>query len=191
MKVVKGGVLSWVERTLFASGIVLGLWCVVVLLEARFMSSLAVAVGVTKAEPAPAPGSLIARLDAPSLHISASVLEGTDDGTLRRGVGHIEDTALPGEVGNVGLAGHRDTVFRPLRRAAIGDQLTLTTSDHVFRYRISRTSIVNPDEVSVLDPTAKPTLTLVTCYPFRYIGHAPRRFIVKAELTGEEARAAR
>jgi sortase A len=114
------------------------------------------------------------------------VLEGSDDDTLRRGSGHIEDTPLPGESGNVGIAGHRDTVFRPLKRVKAGDDLDLRTADRVFHYKVSRTLIVNPTDVYVLDPTEKPTLTLVTCYPFEFIGHAPRRFIVQATLESAE-----
>src|SRR5262249_19044404 len=109
-------------------------------------------------------------------------LEGSDDGTLRRGAGHIEDTPFPGEAGNIGIAGHRDTIFRQLKRAKPGDALELTTADRIYQYRVTKTLIVNPDDVYVLDRTDRPTLTLVTCYPFEYIGHAPRRFIVQAEL---------
>jgi sortase A len=134
------------------------------------------------------PGSWLARLDAPSVRLSTTVLEGSDDGTLRRAAGHIEDTAFPGQVGNVGIAGHRDTVFRPIRNIHVGDPLLLTTTDRVFRYRISSTMVVNPTDVQVLDPTERPTLTLVTCYPFTFVGHAPQRFIVRAEMVGEETR---
>ena len=93
------------------------------------------------------------------------------------------------QAGNIGIAGHRDTVFRPLRDARVGDPLSLTTADRTYRYRISKTLIVGPDDVYVLNPTEQPTLTLVTCYPFEFIGHAPKRFIVQATLTGEETRA--
>ena len=116
------------------------------------------------------------------------MLPGTDDRTLDRGAGHIEDTPFPGELGNIGIAGHRDTVFRPLRNVKAGDELTLTTADRIFTYRVSATSIVNPEDVSVLDPTPRQTLTLVTCYPFTYIGAAPKRFIVRAELTADKRR---
>ena len=118
--------------------------------------------------------------------MSTAVLEGSDDTTLRRGAGHIEDTPFPGQAGNIGIAGHRDTVFRPLRNIAVGDAIDLTTADRLFRYRITKTLIVGPDDVYVLDPTDRPTMTLVTCYPFEFVGHAPRRFIVQAQLVGEE-----
>jgi len=131
---------------------------------------------------APAAGALLGRLEAPSVHMSAVVLEGSDDGTLSRGAGHIEDTPFPGQSGNIGIAGHRDTVFRPLRNIKVGDPLALTTANRTYRYRVSKTLIVGPDDVYVLDPTKDPTLTLVTCYPFDFIGHAPKRFIIQATL---------
>ena len=194
--------LKWLERGLLLVGVVLGLWCAVVLVRAHQTQNLPIPkVTVTQtvlpgdsnrpaapALPAPAVGSWVARLEVPSLNLSTTVLEGTDDGTLRRGSGHIEDTPFPGQAGNVGIAGHRDTVFRPLKRIHAGDALNLTTADRVYRYRISKTFIVGPDDVYVLDPTDHSTLTLVTCYPFEFIGHAPRRFIVQADLIADEVR---
>jgi LPXTG-site transpeptidase (sortase) family protein len=200
--------LRWLERGLFAVGVALAAWCAVVLVEARFHNSVPIPqtygrlkvtqtlilpgdAGAKKSAPAPSAGKLIGRLEAPSVKMSTAVLEGSDDATLSRGAGHIEDTPYPGEAGNVGIAGHRDTVFRPLRNIKVGDALDLTTTDRVYRYKISKTLIVGPDDVYVLDPTKSPTLTLVTCYPFEYVGHAPRRFIVQAQLIKEEARATR
>jgi sortase A len=138
------------------------------------------------AAPAPAAGTMLGRLEAPSVKLSTAVLEGSDDATLSRGSGHIEDTPFPGQPGNVGIAGHRDTTFRALRNIHLGDALEFKTPDRVYRYRISKTMIVGPDDVYVLDPTEKPALTLVTCYPFEFVGHAPRRFIVRADLVGDE-----
>ena len=200
--------LRWLERGLFAVGIGLAAWCAAVLVEARFHSQLPIPpaskkLKVTqtvilpgdKGDPAPAPapsaGTLIGRLEAPTVKMSATVLEGSDDGTLSRGAGHIEDTPFPGQPGNVGIAGHRDTVFRPLRNIKVGDPMQLTTSDRLYRYKISKTVIVGPDDVYVLDPTREPTLTLVTCYPFYFVGHAPKRFIVQAQLIGDEPRTAK
>jgi sortase A len=137
------------------------------------------------------PGAWLARLDAASVGLTATVLEGTDDATLRRAAGHIEGTAFPGDgadLGNVGIAGHRDTIFRPVRQLKLGDRLLLTTADRVFEYRISETKVVNPSDVYVLDPTGRSMLTLVTCFPFNFIGNAPQRFIVHAELVLERAR---
>ena len=141
--------------------------------------------------PAPKPGTWLGRLEAPTVQMTTTVLEGSDDGTLSRGAGHIEDTPFPGQPGNIGIAGHRDTVFRPLRAIHVGDPMDLTTGDRVYHYRVKKTTIVDPDDVYVLDPTSEPTVTLVTCYPFDFIGHAPRRFIVQAELVAQEARAER
>jgi sortase A len=199
----------WIERVLIIIGSVLAIWCAVVLVEIRYYKSMPVpppqaghvanlpgeeVTGTTGTAPPHAAietGAWIARLEAPTVHMSATVLEGTDDATLRRGAGHIEETPFPGEPGNIGVAGHRDTIFRPVRNLHAGDPLALTTATHVFRYRITKMSIVDPDAVYVLDPTDRPTLTLVTCYPFEFIGHAPRRFIVRAELVGREARVER
>jgi sortase A len=194
-------VMRWIERALLATGGVLALWCAMVAGRAYYYSHLGVPpphriVGLPGESPgaaaravtAPAPGAWIARLEAASVALSATVLEGSDDGTLSRAAGHIEDTAFPGERGNIGIAGHRDTVFRPLGRLHVGDALTLTTSDRVFHYRVSGTQIVGPEDVYVLDPTDRPVITLVTCYPFEFIGHAPRRFIVRADLVSDEAR---
>jgi len=194
--------LLWLERALLVVGVVLAGWCAMVLVETRYTQTLPLQKGVvvTQTLPgdagsagashtpaAPAPGTPLARLEMASVQLSTVVLEGSDDGTLSRGAGHIEDTPFPGQPGNIGIAGHRDTVFRPVRRLKVGDTIDLTTADRVYRYRINKTFIVMPDDVYVLDPTPRPTLTLVTCYPFDFIGHAPKRFIVQAELVQETA----
>lgn len=123
----------------------------------------------------------LAVLRIPRLGLEAAVLEGTDEWTLDRGVGHIEETALPGVAGNIGIAGHRDGFFRVLEHVRVGDRLEVQTLDGVQLYQIARTWIVDPEDVSVLDPTSTPSVTLVTCYPFYFVGPAPRRFIVRAE----------
>jgi sortase A len=130
----------------------------------------------------PAPGSIIGRIEIPRLHVSSVVRAGSDARTLKLAVGHIPGTALPGDEGNIGLAGHRDTFFRRLRDIRPDDEIRLVTPDGIFVYHVERTRIVNPADVWVLDPTAHPSLTLVTCYPFSYIGSAPQRFIVRAGL---------
>ena len=194
---MRDALLRWIERGLLAIGLAHGLWCAFVLIEAHRTQSQPLPARAVPTLPgeedrpaaAPAAGTLLARLESPTLDLSTAVLEGSDDRTLRRGAGHIEDTPLPGARGNVGIAGHRDTVFRALRRAKTGDALTLTTPDRVYQYRVTRTMIVKPEDVYVLDPTSRPTLTLVTCYPFEFIGHAPKRFIVQAELVTETGRA--
>lgn len=184
--------LRWLERALIVTGASLAVWCAVALAEAHYYSAMPIpapAAATAAAHPhTVSPGGWVARLDAPTVRLSATVLEGTDDATLRRASGHIEDTALPGEPGNFGVAGHRDTTFRPVRLLHEGDPLVVTTSDAVYQYRVVSTRIVNPDDVYVLDPTPHPTLTLVTCYPFEFIGHAPQRFIIHADLVGTAKR---
>lgn len=124
---------------------------------------------------------LVGRIDIPRLGISVIVMEGVDAKTLRRAVGHIPGTALPGEPGNIGISAHRDTFFRPLRNIRRNDIITLTTLRGEYRYRVLTTRIVSPENVAVLDPSTSQILTLVTCYPFYFVGSAPNRFIVRAE----------
>jgi sortase A len=132
-------------------------------------------------EPPPREGAVIAKLGIPRLGLSTMVVEGVEDGDLKLAAGHIPGTALPGKRGNVGIAGHRDTFFRPLRFIRKDDLIALTTLRGTSRYRVVSTKIVGPDEVQVLYPTGRDALTLVTCYPFDFVGSAPRRFIVRAE----------
>lgn len=126
-------------------------------------------------------GVPLALLRIPTIDLEVAVLSGTSELVLNRGVGHIEGTIVPGEVGNVGIAGHRDGFFRGLKDIGIGDVLELETLSGVERYRVSETFIVEPTDVHVLDPTDRPVITLVTCYPFYFVGSAPQRFIVRAE----------
>ncbi len=125
----------------------------------------------------------LAVLRIPRIRLEVPLLEGTDDLTLNRAVGHIEDTAKPGSKGNVGIAGHRDGFFRGLKDVAVGDALELEALGGTERYLIERIWIVKPEDVSVLDPTPSPAVTLVTCYPFYFIGSAPERYIVRAVRT--------
>jgi LPXTG-site transpeptidase (sortase) family protein len=127
-----------------------------------------------------AEGDLIGRIKVPRLGVSALILEGVGGRTLRRGVGHIPDTALPDQDGNVGIAGHRDSFFRGLKDIQEDDLIEVTTPEGVHRYRVEWTKIVRPKDVDVLDGSGGPELTLVTCYPFYYVGSAPKRFIVRA-----------
>ncbi len=130
---------------------------------------------------APREGGLVGKLEIPRLGVSVMVVEGVGEGDLRRAVGHVPGTALPGQAGNIGIAGHRDTFFRPLRSIRPDDQITLRTEAGVYQYRVTSTKIVTPDDIQVLEPTGRDTLTLVTCFPFYYVGHAPKRFIVMAQ----------
>ena len=124
---------------------------------------------------------LIGKIAIPRLNIAAMINEGVDERTLDLAVGHIPSTALPGQQGNVGLAAHRDTLFRNLKNVRRDDEIALTTLNNRCVYRVVSVRVVNPGEVSVLDASAdEKILTLVTCYPFYFVGHAPRRFIVRA-----------
>ena len=125
---------------------------------------------------------VLGRLEIPTLGVSTIVREGEDARTLQLAVGHIAGTALPGAAGNMGLAGHRDTFFRRLREIDPGDVIRLVAVEGTYTYVVDSTQIVDPDDLWVLDPTSEPSLTLVTCYPFTYLGSAPERFIVRARL---------
>jgi sortase A len=122
----------------------------------------------------------LAVLRIPKIHLEVPVFDGTDDLTLNRGVGRIGGTARPGETGNLGIAGHRDGFFRGLKDLAVGDEIALETPVTTERYRVSEVSIVDPGDVDVLDPTTEASITLVTCYPFYFVGSAPKRYIVRA-----------
>lgn len=134
-------------------------------------------------------GDLVGRIEIDRLGITAIVLAGTGARTLRRAVGHIPGTALPGEDGTVGIAGHRDSFFRELEGAAEGDVITLRTPLGTMNYEVTRVFVVDPEDVHVLDPHPdQEILTLVSCYPFYYVGPAPKRFIVQARRLDAPAR---
>ncbi len=133
----------------------------------------------TDASPAPLEG-LVGRIEIPRLKLSAVVLEGSGSVTLRHAVGHITGTALPGQRGNVGVAGHRDTFFRGLKDLQMHDEVNFSTLRGTFRYEVDSLKIVDPSNVEVLAASAGNVLTIVTCYPFTYLGAAPRRFIATA-----------
>jgi sortase A len=138
------------------------------------------------AEAGPRPDTLrvgepIGTLEIARLGLAGVVVEGDEDAVLDRAIGHLPDTPLPWHEGNSALAAHRDAIFRPLRGVRLGDILRLKTPHGDFDYRVRDTLIVKPEDVWVLDPTPGTTLTLISCWPFDYIGHAPERFIVRAE----------
>jgi sortase A len=187
--------LRWISRGLFiAGGLTLGFYAVIMLytylhqfyLSRSFEHSLTHKPVITAPMPAvPTPrvapdGSLLGRLEVPRLDLSVVILEGTDLRTLQSGAGHIPGTAFPGEPGNVGIAAHRDTFFRALQKIRKDDRIQLTTLDGSYQYVVESMKVVDPDDAEVLAASNDPMLTLVTCYPFYFIGSAPKRFIVCA-----------
>lgn len=187
---------KWIAGSLIAVGVGCLGWCAIVVTKRPCISATAqMLLDQVLREPAPpsiaprpdriGPGGLVGAIDIPRLHLSATVIEGDDDSALKLAVGHLSETPRPWEDGNSAFAAHRDTFFRPLKDVAVGDAIRVTTPHGEFEYRVRETLIVNPEDVWVLDSTARPTLTLITCYPFSYVGHAPQRFIVRAERTGD------
>lgn len=132
-------------------------------------------------------GEPIGTLTIPRLGLSGVVVEGDSDKVLDAAIGHLPDTPLPWHGGNSALAAHRDEIFRPLKDVKIGDVLKLETPHGTFEYRVRKTAIVMPQDVAVLDPGFIPVLTLISCYPFNYVGNAPKRFIVTAERVDRSA----
>jgi sortase A len=197
----KQQLLQWGQYVLAAIGIVaLGYWAAA-FLDARLYQARATRafegnLRTTKRDKQPGPGSqssttaghdgplegsVVAQLAIPRLELESIVVEGVEARDLRLAPGHIPGTPLPGNAGNVAIAGHRDTFFRPLRLIRKNDVIQLTTLRGEDQYRVVSTEIVAPNDTRVLYPTGRDTLTLVTCYPFYYVGAAPNRFIVRAE----------
>ena len=194
-------ILSWVQGALLACSVFLLGYCGFALMDAwvfqrRESSDLdrlirdqrtvsesttePASSAPTKDPPAVRTDGLIGRIEIPRLLLSAVVVEGSDETTFRRAVGHIPGTALPGEPGNVGLAGHRDTFFRSLRELRVKDEVQVSTPRGDFKYEVESLTVVEPDNVAVLAASGGNELTLVTCYPFSYIGTAPKRFVARA-----------
>ena len=190
----RGQLLRWAQRLLVSTGTAMLVWSAWVLLDAsrsqeaaRQSLASAASPGVAAPEPLAAtadrsiqPGSAVATLSIPRIRLSTVVLYGSDARTLRRGPGHVERTALPGEPGNIVVAGHRDTFFRPLRRIEVGDSVVLESLRGRFEYRVSSLHVVKSDDLSALDQSGEDTLTLITCYPFSLVGSAPDRFVARA-----------
>ena len=191
--------LHWLERVLFLAGAMALAAVFVVRREAVFLhvrvqgelhqlASVSVLPGdgsqhaaVTSADEG---ASVLGYLSVPSLGLSVPVLEGVDGRTLNLAAGHIPQTPLPGDDGNAALAGHRDTVFRALKDIRAGDTLSFVSGRGVYQYRVRRVIVVEPDDVWVLQPWDRVHLTLITCYPFTFIGASPQRHIVQAERIG-------
>ena len=125
-------------------------------------------------------GDLVGKLDIPRIGISVIVLEGVESRTLRTAAGHVPGTASPGGEGNAAIAAHRDTFFRNLREIRSGDRIQISTLRGKYAYIVESTEIVGPEATPVLESKGYPELTLITCYPFYFIGPAPKRFIVHA-----------
>jgi sortase A len=182
-------VLEHTERLLWAAGALCLGYCLVVGVQVRGSQNIAASIGkpqqagddVTRGD-VPAADGVIGRIEIPALALSAPITSDFDINSLRTGVGHIPGTAVPGGLGTVGLAGHRDSFFRPLRKVTPKMEIRLVDKSGTYHYVVDSTEIVNPDKVEVLDIVARPELTLITCFPFDYIGAAPRRFIVHAHL---------
>lgn len=131
-------------------------------------------------------GEIVGQIEIPRLNLKAIVVEGDSGEVLGKAIGHIPETAMPGEWGNVALAGHRDRLFRPLREIRRGDLITIETPGGSFAYEVESTFIVAPTEVEVLHSANRKELTLVTCFPFNYVGSAPNRFIVRAREVSQK-----
>jgi len=137
-------------------------------------------LGLSAPPLAPVDGGAIGELEIARLGLNVVISQGDSPGVLRRAIGHLSGTALPGESGNVVLAGHRDTFFRPLRFVRSGDTLAIKTLQGDFQYEVESVAVVPPSDVSVMQQSSVRTLTLITCFPFYYVGPAPKRFIVRA-----------
>jgi sortase A len=137
-------------------------------------------VSIKEPPPPLVEGGVIGEIQVPRLQLKAIVVQGDSHTILRRAVGHIPETVLPGTTGNVVLAGHRDTFFRPLRNIRLGDAITIKTPDGAFQYLVESMEVVPASDMEVLNATTAHTLTLITCFPFDYIGPAPNRYVVRA-----------
>jgi sortase A len=192
----RGRFLRWTRDVLLIVGILLLGYSGFVLLDTKFYqvyqerrfqqkltnapSATPLTVGVREPSVAPPTGGTVGKIEIARIGLSAMILEGIGARTLRLAVGHIPGTPLPGQHGNVGIAGHRDTFFRGLRDIRSDDEIKLTTLDGSYRYLVDSTEVVSPADTQVLSNSDDTILTLVTCYPFYYVGPAPKRFIVRA-----------
>jgi sortase A len=201
----RGAARRWIASLLLVAGVAMLAWSAAFVIDARVSQDTARrslelaarapaaarsdegthALHLPMAARSAARGSPIAELLIPRVHLSSIVLHGSDAQTLRRGPGHLEDTPLPGQPGNVAIAGHRDTFFRELRDVQVGDDIYLNTPQGQFHYQIAWTRVVGAHDVGVVAPTTDDALTLVTCFPFWVFGPAPDRFVVRATRVDE------
>jgi sortase A len=179
--------LACAERLLWTCGLLCVGYCLVLGVQAKGTQRLAERFG----EPLPtkiaaavehAAADVIGRIEIPALALSAPITADYDGDSLHRGVGHIPGTAVPGGLGTVGLVGHRDSFFRPLSRISTKMEVRLIDKSGTYHYVVDSTEVVSPDKVEVLNIGSRPELTLITCFPFDYVGAAPERFIVHAHL---------
>ena len=196
--------LRWCSRVCLLIGLAAIAWCVYFWVDARVDQIVQRqrfdAISLRKdLDPAPvvgrdvlgapklAIGSVLGQMEIPRIGISLMVLEGDSDPILRRAAGHLESTAIPGQPGNVAIAAHRDTFFRALRNIRDQDVITLSTLTGTYRYQVDSVEVVGPNATEVLADSPQPTLTLITCYPFYYVGPAPKRFIVHAQQLSSDS----
>ena len=183
--------MRWLTGALFLVGFVALSYSVGSVIDAElYQRQLRHAFEQQKQSPPPAVRSsnepFLENMEIPKIGLSVMIADGIDRTTLRRAVGHVPGTALPGQTGNAALAAHRDTFFRNLGSVSKGDEILVNTRRGTFHYAVKSTEIVRPTAVRVLRPTKSPELTLITCYPFYYLGTAPKRFIVHAVLTSPD-----
>jgi sortase A len=188
--------LRWSGRALVAAGLILLGYVAVVRVQAKLYDSAAKQYvnspsledatrqhpqhEMRRPESTLIEGEILGHMEIPRLGLSAAVLQGTASRTLRLGVGHVQGTAIPGTPGNSVIAGHRDTFFRALKNIHDGDEIELKTAGTSTRYVVDWARVVAPEDISVLNSTSESALTLVTCYPFYFIGASPKRFVVRA-----------
>jgi len=184
-------IVRWARRVLLSCGVLTLVYVGLTLVDARAYQENAEltleeqihaqeARGAAPSVLAVKEGDVLGRIEIPKIGLSVVVLEGTTSQTLRRGVGHIEGTAFPGGTGNIGIAGHRDTYFRGLKDIRAKDEIQIQTASGITRYEVDWIQITVPSDVAIVSPSTKFSLTLVTCYPFHFIGAAPERFVVHA-----------
>ena len=184
--------VRWTQRLLFIIGVLALAYVGFTLIDARLFQASAKRSLETQihreeerhepqAKSAVKTGDVLGRVDIPRLGMSVAVLQGTSSRMLRLGAGHIEGTALPGQTGNSGIAGHRDTFFRELKDIQLNDEIQIQTATGLFRYQVDWMKVVEPNDTTVLESSGtESTVTLVTCYPFYFVGSAPKRFVVRA-----------
>jgi sortase A len=196
--------LRWCSRLCLLIGLAAIVWSIYIWVDARIYQIVQRrqfdAIKLSN-DPAPPPvvrkgaltaprlatGSVLGQMEIPRVGISVMVLEGDSDSILRRAAGHLESTAIPGQPGNVAIAAHRDTFFRALRNVRDQDVITLITLTGTYRYQVDSVEVVGPNATEVLADSPQPTLTLITCYPFYYVGPAPNRFVVRARQMSSDS----